>query len=267
MKIYIVLIIIGLYFFSFGIGAQNIQPIDIDSTRNADDFLTFSDSLRNDSALFLEEGFVHLAVDTMSFKPNSTKAVIFSALVPGLGQIYNRKYWKLPLVYGSFIGCLYAITWNNSQYSGYKKAYIEFEETIEKKDLGTVPEKLVSYTDNGKVLDFYNQKLIASEKAGTSWQNYIPASFPENLDEWTADQKNQFRSRLKSSKDYYRYYRDMSVIITVGVYAIWMIDAYVDAQLFDFDVSPDLSMRAMPVIFDKTSVNSRSFGLQLCFTF
>ncbi|GHT59790.1 hypothetical protein AGMMS50239_07240 [Bacteroidia bacterium] len=218
-----------------GMKAQNVQPIEIDSARNVDGFLTFSDSLRNDSTLLLEGNSVYLPVDTMAFKPDPTRAILYSAIVPGLGQIYNRKYWKLPLVYGSFIGCFYAITWNNSQYNGYKKAFVEFSET--------------------------------AENAGGSWQDYTPPSYPDNINEWTAEQKNQFSSSLKAKKDYYRYYRDMSWIITVGVYAVWIIDAYVDAQLFDFDVSPDLSMRAVPVLFDKTPVSSRTFGLQLCFTF
>ena len=43
----------------------------------------------------------------------------------GLGQIYNRKYWKLPLVYGAFMGCMYAITWNNKNYKDYSTAYFD----------------------------------------------------------------------------------------------------------------------------------------------
>ena len=50
------------------------------------------------------------------FKPTPKKAVIYSAIFPGLGQIYNRKYWKLPILYGGFVGFTYAITWNNSYY-------------------------------------------------------------------------------------------------------------------------------------------------------
>ena len=57
----------------------------------------------------------------LAFKPNPTKAVLF-ALVPGLGQIYNRKYWKLPIVYGGLMGCMYAVTWNNKNYADYKNA-------------------------------------------------------------------------------------------------------------------------------------------------
>ncbi|MDR1632244.1 MAG: DUF5683 domain-containing protein [Dysgonamonadaceae bacterium] len=198
-----------------GIKAQEVQIIEIDSVRNAN---TMHNSM----------------VDTMAFKPNSTRAILYSALFPGLGQIYNRKYWKLPFVYGCFIGCAYAINWNNSQYTGYKAAFMGFEDADETTD---------------------------------SWKAYVPRSYPENLNEWSGEQRNRFSSALKSKKDYYRNYRDMSIIITIGVYAVWIIDAYVDAQLFDFDVSTDLSMRVAPVLLEKTAANPRSLGLQLSFTF
>jgi len=225
---------IGFCLFSNGIKAQNKQPVKIDSLQNADDLFTFSNTLRNDSTLLLEGDSVSLAVDTITFKPNPKRAILLSALVPGLGQIYNRKYWKLPLVYGGFIGCVYAITWNNTQYAGYSGAYKDFLEDPANK---------------------------------TRWKNYASPSYPADVSSWSDQLKTQFSSRLKAQKDYYRYYRDMSWFITVGVYALCIVDAYVDAQLFDFDVSPDLSMRAAPVFFDKTPVNSRSYGLQLCFTF
>lgn len=62
-------------------------------------------------------------IDMKPFKPNPTKAVILSAILPGLGQIYNKAYWKLPIVYGGFMGCIYAITWNNKNYKDYSTAY------------------------------------------------------------------------------------------------------------------------------------------------
>ena len=63
-------------------------------------------------------------VKLKEFKPDPNKALLY-ALVPGLGQIYNRKYWKLPLVYGAFMGCMYAITWNNKNYKDYSTAYFD----------------------------------------------------------------------------------------------------------------------------------------------
>jgi hypothetical protein len=168
------------------------------------------------------------------FTPNPNKALIYSAIFPGLGQIYNRKYWKLPIIYGGFLGCTYAITWNGNQYTGYKRAYRE---------------------------------LVDGDETTNFWAAYRPYSYPENIDEWTPERRQWFSNALKSKRDYYRRYRDLSIIISVGVYAICMIDAYVDAQLFNFDVTPDLSMRIDPVLFERTNINSRSLGMQFSFTF
>jgi len=204
-----------------------------DSVSVANKFVLQADTVRIDSLANEKMQF-----EKEKFKPNSKKATIYAAIFPGLGQIYNRKYWKLPLVYGSFIGCAYAITWNGNQYNGYRKAYLDF----------------LYYLD-GKPND-------------NSWDAYRYGSYlRQDPSTWTPDMSNTFSTNLKSARDYYRRYRDLSYIITVGVYAIWIIDAYVDAQLFDFDISPDLSMHVEPVLFDRTAVNTRSVGMQLSFAF
>lgn len=166
------------------------------------------------------------------FSPSPKKAVIFSAVFPGLGQIYNRKYWKLPVLYGGIAGLAYAITWNNGYYQDYLGAY----------------------------------KDIMDDNPDTNrWHDILPYGMdPITVDtEW-------FGSVLKKRKDYYRYYRDFSYIITALVYVASIIDAYVDAQLFDFDMTPDLSMRMSPVIFKEERSNkpgSSSLGLQFSFYF
>lgn len=165
------------------------------------------------------------------FKPNPGRAVLYSAICPGLGQIYNRKYWKLPLVYGSFMGCIYAVTWNNKNLQDYSQAY---------KDI-----------------------MGADPLVNDSWKNFLP--YGANPEEYVND--NNFKDKLKQRKDYYRRYRDLSIIITGLVYCICMIDAYVDAQLFDFDISPDLSMRVVPVMEPPTNHNARSYGVSCSFNF
>lgn len=55
--------------------------------------------------------------------PNSNRTVWLGLIIPGAGQIYNRKYWKLPLIYGGFVGCAYALTWNGQMYKDYSQAY------------------------------------------------------------------------------------------------------------------------------------------------
>lgn len=165
------------------------------------------------------------------FKPDPTRAVIYSAICPGLGQIYNRKYWKLPLVYGSFMGCVYAITWNNKNLKDYSQAY-------------------------GDIMSDDPVK-------NNSWENFLP--YNANPEDYIHNET--FINQLKRRKDYYRRYRDLSIIITGLVYAICMIDAYVDAQLFDFDISPNLSMHVAPVVTPSSQFGSRSYGVSCSFNF
>ena len=233
MKRHIYLIVILFYLCHACCLAQANNRSGNDSISIIGKVLLETDTVRIDS---LVNGKMQMAHE--KFKPNSTKAVLLSAIFPGLGQIYNRKYWKLPLVYGSFIGCIYAITWNGNQYNGYEKAYIDF----------------LNYM-NGKPND-------------NTWDAYRYGSYlRQDPADWSPSMNTNFSSALKNAKDYYRRYRDMSYIIAVGIYAIWIIDAYVDAQLFDFDISPDLSMHVAPALFDRTAVNTRSVGMQLSFAF
>jgi hypothetical protein len=169
------------------------------------------------------------------FKPIPQRAVIYSAIFPGLGQVYNRKYWKLPLVYGGFMGFTYAISWNHKNYKDYSDAYYY----IVKDD----PEHPESWDD--------------------SWQSFVPAG--RDPAEYINDAN--FKSRLKNGKDFYRRYRDLSIILTVGWYLICMADSYVDAQLFDFDISDDLSMRVEPVFNLQTAYTSRMYGISCSIKF
>ena len=165
------------------------------------------------------------------FKPSPRKAVIYSAIFPGLGQIYNRQYWKLPILYGGFVGFTYAITWNNGYYRDYLGGY---------------------------------QDIMDGNPDTNRWHNMLPYGMdPESVDE------SWFSDVLKQRKDYYRYYRDLSVIGTVALYMLAIVDAYVDSQLFDFDMSPDLSMRIEPTLLREEKANfiGNTYGLQWSFNF
>ena len=167
-----------------------------------------------------------------NFRPTPRKAVIYSALFPGMGQVYNRKYWKLPILYGGFVGFTYAITWNNGLYRDYLGAY---------------------------------QDIMDSNPETNDWHNLLPYG----RDPDTIDQK-WFTDVLQKRKDYYRYYRDLSIIGTVALYMLAMVDAYVDAQLFDFNMSTDLSMRVAPAVLREQQsgmLAASSYGLQLSFNF
>ena len=174
-----------------------------------------------------------VSADTLKmpkFSPDPTKAVIYSAIFPGLGQIYNRKYWKLPIVYGGFLGCIYAISFNSRYYKDYSNAYLDY------------------------------QAYIKGDLTAVSWQNVLPYNYEISDSQW-------FSGVLKRKKDFYRRYRDLSYIVSVGLYVICMIDAYVDAHLFNFDISPDLAFKIEPMFFDRTHYNDRSIGLCCSFSF
>ncbi|MDH6306427.1 hypothetical protein M2459_003151 [Parabacteroides sp. PF5-5] len=185
-------------------------------------------------------------VPKQAFKPNSTKSVLF-ALVPGMGQIYNRKYWKLPLVYGGFMGFMYAVTWNNKMYQDYWQGYKSMMNDAD------AYQKALNAA-NGEQVDFnFSNEWLDLMAAGTD---------PKQ----TVLNKTQ-QDRLKNNKNYYRRYRDLSIILTVGFYALTLIDAYVDAELFNFDVSPDLSMRIEPAYSPQTRYSSRNIGFNCSITF
>lgn len=173
-------------------------------------------------------------VAPIEFQPNSTKAVIYSAICPGLGQIYNRKYWKLPIVYGGFLGVVYGVTWNGGYYNDYKDAY---------RDLAL--------------------RNTANATGGDSWKDFYPTLDPD------ADGANTQRiiENLRRKKDFYRRYRDLAILVGVGLYALCVIDAYVDAELYDFNMSQDLSMTIAPMILPPTPTSKMSFGLQCTIRF
>lgn len=171
-------------------------------------------------------------------KPDSKKAVLYSLMFPGLGQVYNKKYWKLPIIYGGFIGLTYAISWNGRYYKDYLNAF----------------------------------KDISDDDATTnSWHNFLsPSVDPTTL---TDAQIANYTTVFQNRKNYYRRYRDLSIIGVVALYALCAIDAYIDAQLFDFNVSEDVSMQVKPAIIPSVSnksnsiVNSGSVGVHCNITF
>ena len=163
------------------------------------------------------------------FNPSPTRAVWLSALFPGLGQIYNRRYWKLPIVAAGFMGLGYGVTWNNTQYKDYTQAY---------------------------------RDIMDSDPATNSYMNFFPPTTQESdLDvTWLS-------STLRTRRDYYRRNRDLCIICCVALYLVCMIDAYVDASLAHFDISPDVSMDIAPALLMPASDRKPSLGLNWALTF
>jgi hypothetical protein len=163
------------------------------------------------------------------FIPDSRKATWLAMVFPGGGQIYNRKYWKLPLVYGGIVGCAYAINWNNKMYKDYSQAYMDIMDDDPNTD---------SYKD-----------FVSSRVDIDSRLEY-------------------FQNIFKRRKDTYRRQRDLSIFCMIGVYVLSIIDAYVDAELSDFDISKDLSLHVEPVIWnDHKRQTSNTVGLQCSLKF
>lgn len=136
-------------------------------------------------------------VDSLSerSRKRANTAALYSAILPGAGQIYNRKYWKFPIVVGGFAALYYVSAFNNENYQDFRQAYIN---RVDGDSLSTDP-------------------------------------YPT----YTVDD-------IRVRKDYYRRNRDFCYILMGGLYILNIVDAYVDAQLKDFDVSDNLSMRLSP---------------------
>lgn len=140
------------------------------------------------------------------------KATLMSTALPGLGQAYNRKYWKIPVVYAGLATCGYFIR------------------------------------DNAQNHRFYRDNLIAE-------LDNNPA---------TINTSGESVNNLRQLVDDYRRWLDLSVISLAVVYALNIIDAHVDAHLFDFDVSDDLTFQIHPTAVPTDRVNA---GVRLVINF
>jgi len=172
-----------------------------------------------------------------AFKPDPSKSVWMGAILPGYGQILNKKYWKLPIVYGGFLGCAYAITWNSGRYESYKNAYFDILRYSSDNSYKTIVDK------NPGAVSFY--QIIPK---GYTIENYGGIS--------------GYTQVLQSAQNNARRFRDLSIILTIAFYAITIVDAYVDAQLYDFDISPDLSMHVQPTLMQNSYGVNNTLGLQ-----
>lgn len=146
--------------------------------------------------------------------PDPKRATWLALLIPGGGQIYNRKYWKLPIVYGGFVGCAYALTWNGQMYSDYSQAYLD---------------------------------LMDDDPNTDSYKDFVPP----NVD--VDSNRSQYENIFRRKKDFYRRYRDLSIFAFIAVYALSVIDAYVDAELSNFDISKDISLKVEPTIINRNN--------------
>jgi len=206
-----IIITVALLLLPFCTKAQNEEfhmPLQDTAHLKANEVLTHADSvtLATDSVVMTKKK----KRDWDTWKPNPKRALWLGLVLPGAGQIYNRKFWKLPIIYGGIVGCAYALSWNNQMYHDYSQAYMDI-------------------TDNDPTTESYNQFMHLGAKI-------------------TKDNISRYQTLFKNRKDRYRRWRDMSFFVLVGVYALSVIDAYVDASLSEFDISKDLSLRVEPAV-------------------
>ena len=161
------------------------------------------------------------------------KATTLSAICPGAGQIYNKSYWRVPIVIGGLASTIYTIDWNNRGYQRFKTAY---------------------------TLKADWDKLTKEEKFEERDKKY-PNGQP---DEFRGAYSATFLQNLKNS---YRRNRDMCILLTAGVYILQIIDAHVDAHLKDFDISDDLAMNLEPYFGTTAVMTKPTLGVNLSVKF
>lgn len=151
-----------------------------------------------------------------SLSHSAQTAAIRSAILPGLGQAYNEKYWKIPLVYAGIGTSIYFIVDNQRQYRNFKDAY-----------------------------------LIRTDGDSTTTDQ-----FPQYTD-----------ANLLSLVDFHRRNRDFSAVITLLIYAFNIVDASVDAHLYGFDVSDNLSLNFRPTATPDPRSGMYLYGASLTLNF
>lgn len=155
------------------------------------------------------------------FSPETLKATMMAVSFPGLGQIYNRKIWKIPVVYAGFGALIYSAGFNGKNYTLYMKAYQDF-------------------TDNILATDSYLKVISPSVNRST----YDPLFNPTG---YVASIYSNYKNAMLQMVDYYKRYRDLSYIGIAGWYLISILDANVDASLFNYDISNNLNLTFVPV--------------------
>jgi hypothetical protein len=169
-------------------------------------------------------------------KLSPLKATMLAATFPGAGQIYTRRYWKVPIVYAGFGGLGYAVSYNSKWYNTYSKAYNDF-------------------TDQSPETASYADLIIGIDR-----EVYDPSL---NSDHFDSGRSQYIKDQLLNKVDYFRRYRDLSLIGIGAWYLLSILDANVDASLFDYDVSDNINLSVAP--FQFPLYNYAAVGVSLTF--
>ena len=197
----------------------------------------YDKSIKNVVVAQVPESLIPDSLKPKAFKPDPLKVVWMATILPGSGQIMNKKYWKLPIVYGGFLGFAYAISWNSGRYNSYKQAYFD----------------IIRYSSDNSY-----KAIVDKNTSVVSFYQILPKGYTipgyGGFDAYT--------QILNTAQNGSRRYRDLSIILSVAYYALTIVDAYVDAQLYDFDISPNLSMHVQPTLLENRYGATNTLGLQ-----
>lgn len=181
------------------VGRVSTDTVSILSPEDSTRIAAVSDSLLTAS--------IETSLKRERYTPDPIRAMWLGLVFPGGGQIYNHKYWKLPIIYGGFLGCVYALTWNSQMLHDYSQAYLD---------------------------------IMDSDPATKSYEKMLPIGYS------IVGKEERFKNIFKNKKNFFRRNRDLSLFAFAGVYLLAVVDAYVDAELSTFDISTDLSLHIEP---------------------
>lgn len=170
--------------------------------------------------LVLNEGFVARRIDPLA----PSKAAFYSAILPGLGQAYNKKYWKIPLVYAAIGSGVYFYVSNTDQLNRYRDAY------------------------KSRLAGFNTDEFWGVDPNG------LPLAAPIIQSDGLVRAQQTFRRN-----------QELSLLITVGLYALNILDANVDAHLLQFNVDENLAVK--PHFQYNQMEHSSDLGLTINFKF
>ncbi|NNF19654.1 MAG: hypothetical protein HKN61_07720 [Flavobacteriaceae bacterium] len=190
--------------------AQEVQPGETEQDSIIDD--------GNPKAIMKANRVKRKAINPLA----PSKAAFYSAVLPGLGQIYNQRYWKVPIVFGAIGTGVYAYIYNDDLYDRFRDAF---------------KRRRAGFTDD----EFYDLNN----------SGVVPGS-PDLSDE-----------ALQDAQERYQRDRDLALVITLGLYALNIIDANVDAHLKQFNVDEDLSLELKPYLEYHPISADPNYGLAL----
>lgn len=187
-------------------------------------------------SIMIRKGRKVVTIESYAARFDPRKAMLYSAALPGLGQAYNNKYWKIPIIYGAFGGLGYAVWWNQDRYLYYRGGLF-----------GLLNEPANPQVDPVTNLTKFGNRVVDN----------VPL-FPVN------DRVALKQEVVRNAVNRFRRDRDFALIVSFLFYMMQMVDAHVDAHLKEFDVNPHLKVSLEPSIQQNAFIG-RSTGVGLTF--